>query len=371
MKVALATDWFLPRLGGIELHLADLARALIARGVEVGILTTTPGPDFSDGLAVRRLQPLRLPMVDLAISPRLVDLLKREFVAGGYDVVHAHISVISPVGFGAVLAAHALNLPTVVTFAGVLLRSAQFLRLADRMLGWSRWPIIVTAVSGIIAEQLRAVAPSIEVTVLPNGVDGAFWRAAASAPKPPGDGILAVSAMRLTRKKRPAALLHAFARARMAPAPRGRPFHLTIAGAGPLRGRLEKFVAAEGLRDHVTFLGAVPRQTLADLYRRADFFVLPSIHESFGIAALEARSAGLPVLGMKRAGIGEFLRDGETAMLAADDAEFARYLERLASDVVLRLRLARADPDLARFEWPNVAQAHLECFEQAIALARG
>lgn len=369
MKVALATDWFLPRLGGIELHLADLARALMARGIDVGIVTTTPGPDISDGLAVRRLEARRLPGVDVAVSPDLVEKLKREFAAGKYDVVHAHISVISPVGYGAVLAAQALKLPTVVTFAGVLLRSARFLSLTDRLLLWSRWPIVVTAVSGLVAEQLRAAVPGLEVAVLPNGIDTAFWRAA-NTPKARQDDIVIVTAMRLTRKKRPLALLQAFGATRGALAARGRKATLRIAGDGPLRHRLEHQAAAQGLKDAVAFLGAVPRRVLAENYRDADLFALASIHESFGIAALEARCAGLPVVGMRRSGITEFLRHDETALLADDDVEFAQFMARLALGDAARRRLAATDPQLDRFDWSRVAADHLAAYERAIILAR-
>jgi glycosyltransferase involved in cell wall biosynthesis len=371
MRVALATDWFLPRLGGIELHLADLARALARQGLEVGIVTTTPGPDVAGGLVVRRLHSPRLPVFDVAVSFRLVEMLKREFIAGRYDVIHAHISVISPVGYGAVWAAHALKLPTVVTFAGVLLRSAQFLQVTDRIAGWSRWPIVVTAVSGLIANQLRAALPGLEVTLLPNGVDGAFWRRTAAALKPPpGGDIVIVSAMRLNRKKRPFALLEAFGKAQGAGAARGRKLMLRVAGDGPLRGRLEAHVSAHGLEGAVTFLGAVSRQTLAENYRVADLFALASIRESFGIAALEARCAGLPVVGMRRSGIVEFLRHDETALLAEDDGEFAQFLARLALGDAARRRLAETDPHLDRFEWPAVAAAHLAAYERAIALVR-
>lgn len=369
MKVAFATDWFLPRLGGIELHLADLARALNARGAEVEIVTTTPGPETGGEFAVRRLRPLLLPKFDLAVSPRLVAMLKAELAAGRYDLVHAHISVVSPVGYGAVVAAHALGLPTVVTFCGALLSSAQFLRATDRLIGWSRWPIAVTAVSGLIAGQLRGALPDLDVTILPNGVDADFWRVPPIADRAPG-GIVAVTAMRLNRKKRPFALLRAFFRAREAATRQGRRLTLRIAGDGPLRAQLEQYVADQGVRGDVEFLGAVSRLELAEIYRRADLFALASIHESFGIAALEARCAGLPVVGMRDSGIAEFLRHGETALLAADDSGFARCLEMLALDDGLRRRLAAADPKLARFDWPNVADAHLTCYERTVALAR-
>lgn len=368
MKLALATDWYLPRLGGVELHVADLAKALRAAGAVPTVVTTTPGGESGE-IPVRRLATLRLKPFDLAISPRLVSMLQAEFASGCYDVVHAHISVVSPVGYGAALAAHRLGLPTVVSFCGVLLRSAQFLQAMDRLTGWTRWPLAVTAVSSPIADQLRATLPGLDVGILPNGVDVGFWRPPVKRPVPASGDVVAVTAMRLTRKKRPEAMLRAFFRAHAAAARQGRRLVLRIAGAGPLRAPLERYADAQGVAGDVEFLGAVPRNILAQIYRRADLFLMPSLHELFGIAALEARCAGLPVIGMRAAGIVDFVRDGDTGLLADDDGEFARHLERLALDDDLRRRLSQADPDVARFDWPAVAGAHLACYRRARELA--
>jgi glycosyltransferase involved in cell wall biosynthesis len=109
---------------------------------------------------------------------------------------------------------------------------------------------------------------------------------------------------------------------------------------------------------------------LAENYRAADVFALPSIHESFGMAALEARCAGLPVVGMRRSGVTEFLRHDETALLARDDAEFAQFLARLALGDAARRRLAETDPQLERFDWSTVAAENLAAYERAIALVR-
>ena len=368
MKIALATDWYLPRLGGVELHIADLAKALRVAGADPTVVTTTPGGESGE-IPVRRLPTLRLPPFDLAISPRLVSALESAFRADGYDVIHAHISVVSPVGYGAVVAAHRLGLPTVVSFCGMLVRSARFLQAMDRLTGWTAWPLAVTAVSSPIAAQLHAALPHLDVGLLPNGVDVGFWRSAAKPVPRTGDEIVAVTAMRLTRKKRPEAMLRAFFRAHEAASRQGRRLTLRIAGDGMLRAALENYAAAQGVADDVEFLGAVPRNILAQLYRRADLFLMPSIHESFGIAALEARCAGLPVIGMAGSGLLDFIRDGETGLLAASDADFARHFERLALDDALRLRLARADADVARFDWPEVAASHLACYEAARRLA--
>src|SRR5712675_1673154 len=56
VRVALVCDWFLPRMGGIELHLRDLALALRKRGLDARIVTTTRGPDVVHEVPVHRVR---------------------------------------------------------------------------------------------------------------------------------------------------------------------------------------------------------------------------------------------------------------------------------------------------------------------------
>src|SRR4030095_17156021 len=71
---------------------------------------------------------------------------------------------------------------------------------------------------------------------------------------------------------------------------------LVVAGDGDDRARLERMVADRGLGDAITFLGRVDDELLAELYRRAAFFVMPSPREGFGLVHLEAMRAGKPCI---------------------------------------------------------------------------
>src|SRR5262249_9289896 len=75
-----------------------------------------------------------------------------------------------------------------------------------------------------------------------------------------------------------------------------------IAGDGDDRLRLEALALEVGVRERVRFAGQITPEDLADHYRLADLFVMPSSGEGFGIAFLEAMASGIRVIGGNRDG---------------------------------------------------------------------
>jgi phosphatidylinositol alpha-1,6-mannosyltransferase len=90
---------------------------------------------------------------------------------------------------------------------------------------------------------------------------------------------------------------------------------LVVAGAGDDRGRLEARVRDLGLTEAVAFLGFVDPPTLAELYRRAAVFAMPSRDEGFGLVFVEAMAAGKPCLALAGTAPAEIVVDGETGRL--------------------------------------------------------
>jgi glycosyltransferase involved in cell wall biosynthesis len=109
----------------------------------------------------------------------------------------------------------------------------------------------------------------------------------ASHSVPDGDPIL-LNVGRLATQKNQAVLIEALA---MLPS-----FRLVVAGDGPLRDELESLAVSAGVADRLHLLGSVDRQGVADLLGAADLFVFPSRWETFGLAAVEAAVAGLPIV---------------------------------------------------------------------------
>lgn len=373
MKVALLTDCYLPRLGGIEVQSHDLARHLRALGHEVVVFTATPGPHGErhgavtdvDGISVHRLA-ARLPW-ELPVNPLAPPELRRRLRVGGFDVAHVQTGVVSPFAWDAVRVTAGLGLPTAVTWHSMLGPVTPAFRAAGAVRRWAARGVALSAVSDVAAAPLRGLAgPDATVAVLPNGIDVARW-AVGPAPRRPGP-LRLVTAMRLAPRKRPLPLLELVRRAERLT---GRPgsLELTVFGDGPVRARVERHVREHGLT-WVRLPGRVPREQLRERYAAADVYLSPVRLESFGIAALEARTVGLPVVGRAGSGVGEFVRDGVNGLVVDGDAQMAAAIARLAGDPAELSRLRawnvahRPDQD-----WSAVAAMAVAEYERAVALA--
>ena len=117
---------------------------------------------------------------------------------------------------------------------------------------------------------------------------------------------------------------------------------LEIAGSGPERPRLEREVEMLRLTSAVNFLGW--RRDLLQLLPTWDVFAQASLEEGFGIAALEAMAAGLPVVATRVGGVPELVKDGETGWLVprGDVPALAAGLRTLLLDRDTRLAMGAA-----------------------------
>jgi glycogen(starch) synthase len=379
VKIAMLSDCYLPRLGGIEVQVHDLASRLTARGHEVVVFTATPGSrgerggfvDRIDSVEVHRLA-LRLPF-ELPVNPLAPGPLRERLAGGGFDVVHVQMGVVSPFAADCTRVAIELGLPTAMTWHCMLGPYERFFRAAGYVRRWATSGVVMSAVSTVAAEPLRRVVGSAGVvSVLSNGIDVQRWAMSPDqAPvREPGDSVRVVSAMRLAARKRPLPLLRTMARVRSL-VPAGIGIRVEIFGDGPDRGRLERFVAAHDMGGWVALPGRVTREELRLRYAGSDIFVAPAPLESFGIAALEARTVGLPVVGRRGSGVQEFVRDGLNGYLASGDKAMAGSLARLICDPQLLASMTaynrRTAPEQS---WEAILDGAEAEYARAIAISR-
>lgn len=366
MKVALVCDWYHPRIGGIELHLQDLAQRLIGAGHDVVAITPTPGADHVGGVRVHRIDAPRAPRFDFLYTPTGMRALGQALAVERADVAHCHVSIVSPAALGGALQAERRGFPTVLTFHSVV-PCTQWLALGAQIaLGTTQWHARFSAVSEFVARGVRPIAGGRPLEILPNAIDVAYWRADR---KPRlGRTVELISVMRLNAKKRPLAFVKMVRRVNELL--RGSEHvRLRIVGDGPQRSRLERAVARFRLRDQIQLLGRRGRDEIRDLFSESDIFVLPSVRESFGLAALEARCAGLPVVAMANSGVAEIIQHGHEGLLAHSNAELAAHVAALARDAERRYSIAYHNRESTPpFDWPRIVDAHVALYRDAIAL---
>jgi len=123
---------------------------------------------------------------------------------------------------------------------------------------------------------------------------------------------------------------------------------------------LRRLVHRYQLHQHVRFLGFVPDETLAVLYRLASVFVFPSLCEGFGLPPLEAMAAGTPVITSNVSSLPEVVGDAALLIDPLDAGAIADAVVRVLCDATLRATLARRGLERARlFSWErSVARTH-------------
>jgi glycogen(starch) synthase len=214
--------------------------------------------------------------------------------------------------------------------------------VADRLTGLpvrvdyaaaGRWVFCSAAMR---AQTLAAGLRGADTTVLSPGVERAFLDLARE-PEPPPWRWRLLYLGRVVEQKGVATAIES-----LALLPASATLRVLGEGDSGYRHRLERLAAR--LNVSVSFEPPRPREELASVYREADAVVFPvEWPEPWGLVPLEAMALGRPVVATGRGGSGEYLRDGENALIfeAGSPAGLAGSLRTLAGDAELRERLRR------------------------------
>jgi D-inositol-3-phosphate glycosyltransferase len=404
MRVAMVSEHASPlvaMLGGVDaggqnVFVADLARALGRRGVEVTVHTRRDDPalpariQMSPGAVVDHVdagpaapisKDLLLPHMD-----QFARRLRSSWARRRPDVVHAHFWMS---GRASLAAAAPLDLPVVQTFhaLGIVKRRHQgskdtsppertdeesdIIRDADRILATS---------SDELFELVRLGADRHRISVIPCGVDLKIFhpQGPATRRRPGFHRVVVVS--RLVERKGVGNVISAL---------RAVPRCELIVAGGPSPARLDldeevrrfrQLAEAEGVADRVVFLGAIDHERVPSLLRSADVVACVPWYEPFGMVALEAMACGVPVIASAVGGLVDTVVDGVTGI---------HLPPRRPDEVALALRALLGQPDLRaamgaaglqrarrRYGWDVIAQATLSaygavCEERASRTAEG
>lgn len=351
--------------GGVAFHVDTLARRLPEHDVDVTV-ACPPGAWArqldADGIAVIEVPMVRqiAPGTDAAALRRLRAIAGRD----AFDLIHAHSAKAGVLGR---LAAWSRGVPAVYTphawsflAAGGQTGTRLYQRI-ERTLA-ARTAAIICVSEG---ERRRgmAVADADRMVVVTNGIElPDHWPADRSTTH---DGVVIGTVARLAPQKGIAYLLEAFAQVHAV----RDDVRLAIAGDGPLRPDLEGTALRLGIRNAVTFAGAIPSPWpfLADL----DLFVLPSLWEGLPYALLEAMAAGLPSVATAVDGVAEAIPDRRfgTVVSPADSGRMAREILALVEDASTRAEMGRRAREHVRdsFSVDGMVRATADLYRRVVA----
>jgi mannosylfructose-phosphate synthase len=130
---------------------------------------------------------------------------------------------------------------------------------------------------------------------------------------------------------------------------------------------MHRIIREKHLEDRIVFVGHVEEKLMVSYYQNAQFFVMPSIFEPFGMTAQEAMSSGIPVIASRFGGINTVLTHEKDGLLIdpKNEAEFANSMIRLLKDKSYRDHLGQEACTLIRrdFSWEAMADRHLTFYK--------
>lgn len=350
---------------------ADLATALRAHtdvtDVAIAAWFRAEGFDGDDLVTVHEIE---APRNVVGVDRRSYRALRR--IVEDYDVVHTHHN---HSGLYGKIAAKRAGRATVTTEHN---NHAGFSRKGRLVNGLSN-PFVdrVVCVSESVVDSLArweaALLDDDAIEVVNNGIDldrlcrGADcdWHLHEHVDLT-GDGIVVGTAGALTEQKAHDVLVRAIGRANERSTV---PIQLVIVGRGNRRENLEALIDAEGVGEHVHFLGFLDRREYVySMMEQVDVYAMPSRWEGFCVAALEALALGTPCL---FSDIDEFTRPfGDVAAFhAVDDPDaLAEELVELASDTERRERLGRRGRELVRerYSMRSVARQYYDLYRSVV-----
>jgi phosphatidylinositol alpha-mannosyltransferase len=366
LRVGIVAESYFPNLGGIQEHVRHLRNLLRRQGVEVTILTgrqppsTAPGPaDAEEGVVrIGRARTFRTggAYTQATLGPLSAYNFRRALREGQFDLLNIH----GPCDPG--LAFFGLAMfrgPKVLTLHNASFRDARWRHWIAPYYRWVfRRAAAVISVSEATAQTLARYA-DFEPTIIPNGIDGSYWRVRPSARylRPGMRNVVYLG--RLEERNGPEVAIDAFARIASAfPDVR-----LVMAGDGPMRPALEARVPP-ALRERVEFTGAVYDER-PELLASSSVFLLPARAVGFSIMVLEAFAAGLPVVALPALGSDRAGDHWANVVMARDDsaAAFGDALsDTLKHDQGERIARGRAIADA--FDWQRIVGRILDVYER-------
>ena len=339
-----------PTFGGSGVVATELGMALATRGHQVHFITyRRPArlTHFQENVYFHEVSTYEYPLFeftpyDTVLASKMVDVVLHEKL----DLLHVHYAIPhAAVAYLAkkILETKGIYVPTVTTLHGTDItlvgNDASFAPVVECSINQSDG---VTAVSRQLKEQTEKVFNlSKDIEVIYNFIDFSRFRKVdkehfRKAIAPDGEKLL-LHTSNFRKVKRIQDVIYIFEKV-----VKEIPAKLLMIGDGPERLHAEELCRKLNISDDVRFLGK--QDAIEELLAVSDLFLLPSEHESFGLAALEAMACEVPVISSTAGGLPEVNIQGVTGYLSAvgDVDDMAKNAIKLLKDPELLANFSKA-----------------------------
>jgi phosphatidyl-myo-inositol alpha-mannosyltransferase len=368
MKIGLVSPYDFASPGGVTDHVQHLARRLrqLGHGVRIFAPSSRADIDFDTREFYRIGSPIPIPVNDsvarITLSFHLANQVAAIIEQERFDVLHFHEPLMPALPITMLRMSSTANVGTFHAFSQSNIGYYYGRGILQTYLDHIHRGI---AVSEPARSFFNRYFPDFPLRVIPNGIDVDVFKPGLSPIRHlRDDSVNILFVGRLEKRKGLGDLLrgYEFMRARV---PHAR---LIVVGDGPLRGKVESYIARHRLAN-VVLAGYVPDSVKPRYYNSADIFCAPATGaESFGIVLLEAMASGLPVVATEVPGYMSVLEPGRDSLTVRPKgwAELGAALIILARDAELRRRMGAYGHEKARrYSWDAVASQVIEVYEEA------
>jgi glycosyltransferase involved in cell wall biosynthesis len=378
VKIVYASETYLPTINGAAVFTSKLAEEMAKRGHGVSVITTsTDIKDHAEKIKgvnvyrVRSLSTILKPDQRFSITGR--SGIEKIIKTLNPDIVHIQNHFF--IGYYALEASAKLGIPVIGTNhvgpGDISAFLPDFMRKISDKIIWNMFAKVygkcayLTAPSRFAFSLFSKHGVNLEGKAISNGVDLDQFNASKSGKEP-----------HLKQKydlpKKPIVLYAG----RLDPGKemevwiRSIPYvlqqveaHFVLVGAGVKKKRCQDLVRSLGIKDHVTFINAVPYTEMPDFYRLADIFAISSTIETQGLVVLEAMATALPVIAAGCGALPELVSDGENGFLfdAGNSRMMAEKTARLINNRELAKEMGRKSLQIAQ---EHSIQNTFDSFEQ-------
>jgi glycosyltransferase involved in cell wall biosynthesis len=303
LRVAQVCPRYFPSIGGVETHVREISKRLLAKGFDVEILATDPSlscprSSIEEGLRLQSF-PVWAPDQSFFFSGHLMSYLKKH--SSEYAIIHAHNLHALPAFYSAFSkASNRLVLTPHYHGTGHTLgRSIAHVLSRPLMISAVRRADLVVCVSNYEADLVRRKlrVSNDKIRVVPNGLD--LKEFAGSEKSAKNDGLL-LYVGRLEKYKGAQYIIRCLKF--LEPE-----YHLVVVGDGPYKSDLVRLAEREGVTSRVRILAGLSRPELLRLYRSASVFLQLSEREAYGITVAEALASATPCIVRQTSALSEWV----------------------------------------------------------------